>query len=79
MVISIPEIPDGHHLPVDPESFIPGDGGGGGRALVQLVELEGMIVKGRLRRNPSLLLSRPKDSAKEGCLPLALSPQGTRQ
>ena len=79
MVISIPEIPDCHHLPVDPESFIPGDGCGGGRALVQLVELEGVIVKGGLCCDPSLLLSRTEDSAKEGCLPLALSPQGTGQ
>ena len=72
-------IPDGHHLPVDPKGFIPGDACSGGRALVELVELEGVIVKGCLRRNPSFLLSRTKDSSKEGRLTLALSPQSAGQ
>ena len=77
--ISIPELPDGDHFPVDPKRLIPGDGGGGGRALVQLVKLEGVIVKGGLRCDPSLLIAGPKDPTKKGRLPLALSTQGARQ
>ena len=72
-------VPYGDHLSVDPKGFIPGNGGGGRRALVQLVQLVGVVVEGRLSGDSSLLLTRPEDPTKERRLPLSLSPEGAGQ
>ena len=72
-------LPNGDHLSVDPKGFIPGNGGGGRRALVQLVQLVGVVVEGRLSGDSSLLLTRPEDPTKERRLPLSLSPEGAGQ
>ena len=71
--------PYGDHLSVNPKGFIPGNGGGGRRALVQLVQLVGVVVEGRLSGDSSLLLTRPEDPTKERRLPLSLSPEGAGQ
>merc|ERR1719232_2397069 len=72
--------PDGHHLVVDPQPLLPGQGGGGGRSIVQVMQLVSIPVKCGLSVDGLAVCLVPiltKDSPKEGsALQQSLGPRG---